>query len=95
MSKTTIITRHQPLVDWLAQKGITGDVIEHATPENVIGRHVIGALPMHLAALAEKISVVDLPGVSRGQRGNELSVDEMNAAGARLKTYVVRETTFG
>lgn len=57
-----IVTRHVGLVEWLAQRGITGEVIAHATPDQVGGRHVVGALPMHLAASAA--SVMDAGGAS-------------------------------
>jgi len=56
-----IVTRHQGLVDWLAQRGIVGDVIAHATPDDVRGKDVIGNLPLHLAAVAKSVTVVDMP----------------------------------
>ena len=31
--ESVIITRHKGVVEWLARQGITGRVIEHATPE--------------------------------------------------------------
>jgi hypothetical protein len=52
---------------------------------------VIGVLPLHLAALAETITTVDLPGFYRELRGNDLTPEEMDAAGATLRTYIVRE----
>lgn len=85
--QTVIITRHAGLVAWLAERGITGQVIDHATPDDVRGKHVVGALPLHLAALAERITVVDLPGLATEQRGKDLTPTEMDAAGASLETY--------
>lgn len=84
-----IVTRHAGLVEWLAQRGIMGEVIAHATPEQVGGRHVVGALPMHLAALAASVTVVDLPGLTPDQRGKDLTPAEMDAASASLTRYVV------
>lgn len=49
-----------------------------------------GVLPFHLAALADKVTVVDLPALPEGKRGHELTADEMDGYGATLRTYVVR-----
>lgn len=88
--RTIIVTRHAGLVEWLARHGITGEVISHVSePETVRGRVVIGALPMHLAAETECIGSVSLPGLPPEKRGAELTVEEMEAAGAHLCWYVV------
>lgn len=84
-----IITRHAGLVEWLAGRGITGAVVAQATPDDVRGKRVIGALPLHLAALAESVTVVDMPGLTAEQRGRDLTAAEMDAAGAALATYRV------
>jgi len=88
-----IVTRHKGLVNWLAGCGISGEVVEHATPENVHGRHVLGALPMHLAALTASITTVDMPKLRPDQRGQDLSPAEMDAAGAMLVSYRVFRIT--
>ena len=85
-----IVTRHTGLVEWLRQRGIMGEVIAHATPENVDGRDVVGALPLHLAALAESVTTVDMPNLRPDQRGQDLTPEEMDAAGASLARYTVR-----
>ena len=46
-----IVTRHAGLVAWLEARGIAGTVIAQATPADVQGKRVIGALPLHLAAI--------------------------------------------
>ncbi len=92
INDTIIITRHDGLVQWLAKRGITGMVLQQAEADDVRGKTVIGALPLHLAAMAEKIIVIDLPRLKFEQRGKDLSADEMDKAGATMKTYVVRET---
>lgn len=84
-----IVTRHAGLVAWLANRGIVGEVIAHATAENVAGRAVIGALPLHLAALAESVTTVDMPGLTAEQRGADLCPAEMDAAGASLSTFQI------
>lgn len=85
-----IVTRHAGLVAWLEARGIVGGSIPHATAENVAGRAVIGALPLHLAALAASVTVVDMPGLTAEQRGRDLTPAEMDAAGASLSTFIVR-----
>lgn len=87
-----IITRHAGLVQWLADNGIVGHAIEHAAADDVSGQDVVGALPLHLAALATSVTVVDMPGLTAEQRGRDLTPAEMDAAGATLRTYTVRES---
>jgi putative CRISPR-associated protein (TIGR02620 family) len=89
MNETVIVTRHAGLVAWLAQQGITGDVIAQATAADVRGRVAIGALPLHLAAEATEVVAVDLPGLTPAQRGQDLTPAEMDAAGATLTRYRV------
>ena len=87
--EAVIVTRHSGLVEWLGRHGIIGKVITHATSADVTGKNVIGALPFHLAALAESVSVVDLPNLPEGKRGHELTAAEMDECGAILVTYTV------
>lgn len=92
---TLIVTRHKPLVEWLAANGITGEVIEQATPDDVKGKDVIGILPLHLAALTRTITEVSMPGLTLEQRkknaAGDLTVEEMDAAGAHLRRFMVQE----
>ena len=88
---TVVVTRHSGLVEWLTRQGITGTVITHASEADVRDKRVIGALPFHFAALAAEVVVVDLPLLRKDQRGPELTPAEMDAAGARLRTYRVIE----
>lgn len=85
-----IVTRHAGLVAWLAARGIEGHVIAHATIADVEGYHVIGNVPLYLAAYAAAVTTVDLPGLKPEQRGQDLTPAEMDAAGAELNTYTVR-----
>lgn len=86
-----IVTRHTGMVEWLARRGITGEVKAQVTAADVRGRRVIGVLPLHLAAEAAEVVAVDMPGLTleQRQRINDLTVVEMEAAGARMTTYVV------
>ena len=85
---TIIVTRHSGLVDWLSQRGITGKVIASATPDDVRGMHVIGALPLHLAALADKVTTVDYF-CPMELRGKDLTAQQLDDLGAVLNTYKV------
>lgn len=88
--KIIIVTRHPPAVEWLRRRGITGEAIAHIDdPGQIRGCHVIGNLPPHLAAEAAKLSMIELPSRTGVQRGHELSVEEMEAAGTALATYRV------
>jgi len=86
-----IVSRHQGLVDWLARRGIVGDVITHASPDDVKGKDVIGNLPLHLAAVAKSVTVVDMPDLPADWRGKDITPDQMDQAGATLSRYVVRK----
>ena len=84
-----IVTRHRGLVEWLRRKGIEGEVIAHANADDVIGKDVIGNLPLHLASLALSVTVVDMPNLPPELRGQDLSPEQMDEAGATLRQYVV------
>ena len=87
-----IVTRHAGLIDWLARRGITGEVVSHvATPNQVAGRVVYGVLPLHLAARAELVVVVDMPNLAPELRGTDLTPEQMDAAGATLAYYRVEQ----
>lgn len=86
-----IVTRHAGAIEWLRQRGIEGEVIAQvASPEQIRGKVVVGALPLHLAAEAAEVVAIDMPRLSAEQRGKDLSPAEMDAAGATLSRYVVR-----
>lgn len=88
--KNLIVTRHEGAIEWLRRQGITGDVVAHATADDVAGRIVYGALPLHLAAAADAVVAIDIPDLPAGKRGHELSADELTEYGATLTRYVVR-----
>ena len=85
-----IVTRHAGLVAWLEKQGVTGEVISHVTsPDQVAGRVIYGVLPLHLAAEAEEIVVVDMPRLPAELRGVDLTPEQMEEAGATLARYRV------
>ena len=90
-----LITFTNPaILAWLEAKGIKGEYKNHVNANDVLHRHVYGRLPLWLAAYAERISEISLPKLTREGRDrfNEglLSVPEMDAAGAYIATYTVR-----
>jgi putative CRISPR-associated protein (TIGR02620 family) len=88
-----IVTRHEGLVEWLRLHGITGRVIAQATPEDVRDKIVYGVLPMNLAAEAEEVVNVDLPGLPLEKRGKDITPAEMDEYGAVLNHYIVLKVT--
>jgi len=90
-SNIVIVTRHSGQIKWLSQQGIEGVVIAHATEDDIKGKDVIGNLPLHLASLANTVTSVDLPNLPPNLRGQDLTPQQMNEAGAILKKYKVLE----
>ena len=88
-----IITRHKPLVTWLAAHGVVAPVLEQGTAADVRGKHVYGVLPIWLAAHAAKVTEVSMPHLTIKDRvriaGGDFSVEEMDRAGAEMLTFVV------
>lgn len=85
-----IVTRHQGAVEWLRSQGITGDVLSHVTDvSQIAGKRVVGALPLHLAVHAAAVGSIDMPALRPEQRGQDLTAEEMEAAGAAIQWYVV------
>ena len=91
--ETIIVTRHQGLIDWLAKRGITGEVKPSVTVEDIKGKHVIGALPAHIAQWAAYVTSVDYfcPFEKRGQ---DLTADDLDNLGAKLFDYKVVPVSF-
>lgn len=94
-----IVSRHQAAIQFvkehLSARGIDADkvpVIAQATDADVRGRDVYGNLPMHLAAVAWTVWVIEFDVPPRGQ---EYTLDDMKQAGARLRSYTVRRDTEG
>jgi hypothetical protein len=90
-----VVTRHPALIQLLLERGIVQggtEVVGHATAEMVRGRHVIGVLPLELAAEAEMVTVVPLA-VPPEMRGRELTVEEVRRYAGEPKTYRVTGST--
>lgn len=86
-----IVTRHQALVEFLREElGIEGEVVPHATAEQVRNRRVVGVLPLHLASLTESVTSVDLD-LPPELRGKELTLQQLKDCYKGIETYVVRD----
>ena len=88
-----VVTRHAGLVEYLNSIGMCGrgvEVIEHASPEDVKGRHVCGALPHSLSCLAASFTEVPLTLPSK-LRGKELSADDIHKYASPPVTYIIRK----
>ena len=95
MARKIIITRHAGTVEWLRRRGLEGRVIEHARPEDIAQQDVVGILPLALAAFCASVTTIDLPGLAPEQRGQELTPEQMDQAGATLRRYRVEEVDLG
>jgi len=86
--KTVIITRHPGAVRWLESIGITGEIVPHFSGDVLKGALYVGVLPLPMIKTiidqGGQFLLLSLPGVAFGERGQELSPDEMTAAGATL-----------
>ena len=86
-----VVTRHPALVALLRERGlVTGDckVLDHATSEDVRGQHVIGVLPLSLAALADKVTEIPLA-LTPELRGKELDLETLRRIAGEAVTYRV------
>ena len=91
MENAIVITRHEALVALLRERGLIGDdvrVISHATSEDVRGKHVIGVLPLSLAALAASVTEISLT-LSPELRGKELDLETLRQVAGEAVTYQV------
>ena len=89
---TIVVTRHRALVTLLRKwKVVTGDVqvYQHVTEQDVAGKHVIGVLPIWLAASAASYTEVPVR-APREMRGVELSLDELRLYARQPVTYHIQ-----
>jgi len=87
-----IVTRHTGLVEYLQEIGLAGpgvEVVSHATPANVAGRHVCGVLPHSLSCLCSSFTEVPLT-LPAELRGQELSLEQVRQFAGEPVTYQVR-----
>jgi putative CRISPR-associated protein (TIGR02620 family) len=91
-TKITVVTRHPALVALLRERGLVSDdvrIIAHATPEDVAGQHVIGVLPLALAALAASVTEIPL-NLTPEMRGKELDIETLRQIAGAAVQYTVK-----
>ena len=90
--KTIVVTRHESYVTHLVNIGLIEEgveVVAHATASAVEGKHVVtSGLPLHLAALAARLTTVPLF-LPAELRGKELSLEEVEQFAQTPSSYVV------
>jgi len=87
--KNIIVSRHKGAIEWLRSKKIEGEVIEHLSTEDLTGNErIYGVLPLPLIKEAMdkgcEVNILVLPAIAFGQRGQELTPEEMDKAGAKI-----------
>ena len=88
-----VITRHPALVEYLREQGIvSGDVevISHASPDAVQGKHVVGVLPHSLSCLCASFTEIPLR-LPLEMRGKELTIEDLRKYAGSPVTYIVRK----
>lgn len=99
--RTYIVTRHPGAIEWIRRRlgDVDADVLHHVADFSFApGDRVCGVLPL---ALAARICAVGAQAhvltyeVPESLRGQELSVTTLEALGARLVRYDVREVSPG
>ncbi len=96
MNIDVIVTRHAGLVDYLIELGIATpevEVVAHASPEVVEGKHVCGVLPHNLSALTASFTEVPLLNLPMELRGTELTLEQMKEYAGTPVTYKVTKVT--
>jgi putative CRISPR-associated protein (TIGR02620 family) len=86
-----VVTRHPGLVEYLRELGIVSDTVEvitHATPEAVTGRHVCGVLPHSLSCLTASFTEIPLS-LTPELRGVELDLETLRKIAGEPVTYKV------
>ena len=86
-----IVTRHAGLVEYLRELGLADDstqVLSHATPEQIAGRHVCGVLPHSLSCLCSSFTEVPL-NLPAELRGSELTLTQIRKYAGSPVTYIV------
>ncbi|MGI9951413.1 CRISPR-associated protein Csx16 [Moorellaceae bacterium AZ2] len=85
-----IVSNNPAIVEFIrtaAPEFASAPVLAEASAEDVKGKIVAGNLPLHLAALAAEIVVVEFAG--EPPQGGEYGLEDVKAAGAKLARYQV------
>ena len=90
-AQPVIVSRHPAAIEFIRQKaGLPDDtpiLAQVAEPTDVHGRAVYGNVPLRIACEAERVVAVEFDGDP--PRGREYTLEDMQSAGACLRTYHV------
>jgi len=90
--KVIIVTRHTALVELLIERKIisegTCEILSHVTPDQIEGAHVIGVLPLYLAAHAQQVTEIPM-NLPPELRGLELDIETIRKYAGEPATYQV------
>lgn len=91
MIETIIVTKSPAIVQYIVELGLVSSARVLLLPraEDVRGKHVIGELPLHLAALAESVTEIPLD-IPVSLLGKELSLEQVRKYAEPPVTYTVR-----
>ncbi len=94
---TIVVTCHSAFITLLIERGIVEPdtpVIEHVEPDDVFGKHVIGALPLELAALAASVTEIQM-NLTPADMGQELTIERLREITGSATTYIVERVKCG
>lgn len=89
MTDYIIVTRHEAAIRFIHSvmpESIGSPVRESVKLYDVCNKTIIGNVPMHIATVADYVIAIEF---DRPPRGQELTLDDMRQAGARLRKYCV------
>ena len=86
-----IISRHPGQIAWLKAHGWEdAEIISHnAGPSDLLGAHVCGNLPLHLASLCESITVMTYK--AEPPKRGEYTKEHFERLGCKLRNFKVTE----
>lgn len=94
IANALVVTRHAALVEYLLQEGVIVEgnytLVDHATPEVVKDKDVIGVLPHSLSCLTTSFTEVAMK-IPAEMRGMELTLEDMNAYAGDISTYIINK----
>lgn len=92
-SDKLVVTRHEAFIEYLREQDLIGpdpEIRRHVTKAQVLGKHVIGVLPFHIAQHAEKVTHVPINRPHGMPSGKELTLQELREFAGDPQTYKVR-----
>jgi putative CRISPR-associated protein (TIGR02620 family) len=88
-NRVVIVTRYSGMVEWLARKGIKGEIISDVYhPRQIENAYVIGNLNGSLLINVAAFGIINMPHKDKKLvRGQNLTPDEMDEYGAKLRWF--------